>query len=258
MKIARPLAGVGALCLLLAVSLLFARVPARSFDLQDSPATVANPSADITDTYLFPSPTNPNNVVVVMNVNPKIPPGQGLSTFFNQQVLYTMKFDNNYRTEAANSRPVEDLVLQFSFGPVGNGTQQVFVYGPAVPNHTGTVTTLVNGGNATGLGFINKSFTTSTGITVFAGARKDPFFFDLNQFYNILPNRNYQSTTNTGCMPSPRGNGTCTGFNSPGSDFFANYNVLSIVAEMPKSILAPNGTQTLVAYWATTSSGSGN
>jgi hypothetical protein len=258
MKIARPLAGVGALCLLLAVSLLYARVPARSFDLQDSPATVARPGADITDTYLFPSPANPNNVVVVMNVHPKIAPGQGLSTFFDQQVLYTMKFDNNYRTEATNARPLEDLVLQFSFGPAGNGTQQVFAYGPAAPNKTGTVTSLVNGGNAAGVGFINRSFSTSTGVTVFAGARKDPFFFDLNQFYNILPDRNYQRTTTTGCMPSPRGNGTCAGFNAPGSDAFAGYDVLSIVAELPKSMLAPSSTQTLVAYWATTSTSSGN
>jgi hypothetical protein len=258
MRIARLLAGIGALSVLCAAALLFVHVPARSFDLQDSPATVNRPGADISDTYLFPSPTNSSNVVAVMNVHPLIPAGQGLSTYFDQGVLYTMKFDNNFGSEASNARPVENLVIQISFGAIGNGTQQVFVYGPAAPNQTGTVTSLVNGGTIAGTGIINKVFSTNTGLTVFAGARRDPFFFDLQQFYKILPDRNLGSTA-AGCLPSPRGNGTCPqGFNSPGSNFFTNVDVLSIVVEIPKSVLTPAGTGPLVAYWATTSTQSGN
>jgi hypothetical protein len=258
MRIARLLAGAGALSVLCAVALLYAHVPARSFDLQDSPATVNRPGADITDTYLFPSPTNSNNVVAVMNVHPLIPAGQGPTTYFDQGVLYTMKFDNNFKSEASSARPVENIVIQISFAAPGNGTQQVFVYGPAAPNSAGTVTTLVNGGTISGTGLINKVFSTSTGLTVFAGARQDPFFFDLQQFYKILPDRNLGSTA-AGCLPSPRGSGTCpAGFNLPGSNFFATTNVLSIVVEMPKSTLIPAGAGPLVAYWATTSTQTGN
>ncbi|MFY9779265.1 MAG: DUF4331 family protein [Candidatus Baltobacteraceae bacterium] len=260
MKIARLLAGVGALGVLCAAALLFTHTPARSFDLQDSPATVNRPGAAIADTYFFPSPTNSNNVVAVMDVHPLIPAGQGASTYFDQGVLYTMKFDNNFGNEASGARPVEDLVIQISFGAVGNGTQQVFVYGPAAPNQTGTVTTLVNGGTITGTGLVNKAFSTSTGLTVFAGARQDPFFFDLQQFYKILPDRNLGSTA-AGCLPSPRGSGSCPqGFNPAGSasNFFSNVNVLSIVIEIPKSTLIPSGTGPIVAYWATTSTQSGN
>jgi hypothetical protein len=122
------------------------------------------------------------------------------------------------------------------------------------------VTSLVNGGTINGTGLVNKAFSTNTGLTVFAGARQDPFFFDLQQFYKILPDRDLGSTA-TGCLPAPRGNGTCPqGFNPAGtaSNFFSNVNVLSIVVEIPKSLVIPSGTGPVVAYWATTSTQTGH
>ena len=65
------------------------------------------------------------------------------TTFFDQGVLYTMKFDNQYGNSgtAIGSKPSENLVLQFSFsaplGPIGQQTQQVFVYGPSFPTKVG-------------------------------------------------------------------------------------------------------------------------
>ena len=47
MKIARFFGGIVALCALVAVALLYAGKPAHSFELQDSPATVARPGAGI-------------------------------------------------------------------------------------------------------------------------------------------------------------------------------------------------------------------
>ena len=51
MKIVRSFGGVFALVALVAVVVLYGRTPARSFDIQDSPATVNLPGADILDTY---------------------------------------------------------------------------------------------------------------------------------------------------------------------------------------------------------------
>jgi hypothetical protein len=247
---------VGALAAFVAVALFYAVTPVKSFDYQDSPAVINRPGTDISDAYLFPSPVNPNNVVAVMDVHPGLPAGSANKTFFDQGVLYTMKFDEKYASEAIGSRPVEDLVLQFSAGLAANGTQQIFFYGPGTPVEIGSNTRLVNGGNASASGFINKIFTSASGITIFAGVREDPFFFDQSQFYNIVPNRN-QGSTNPSCLPAI-GNDTCPqGFNNPGTDFFANSNVLSIVAEIPKSILQEQ-QNTIVAYWATASTSSGN
>ena len=95
---------------------------------------------------------------------------------------------------------------------------------------------------------------------MFAGVREDPFFFDLTQFYNIIPDRNKGSTA-ASCLPGV-GNGSCpTGFNSAltATDFFSNSNVLSIVVEMPKAVLSQSqgASGSVVGYWATTSTQSG-
>ena len=93
MKMASAFGGVAALSAFVVAGLVFAGVPARSFDLQGSPVTVKRPAADITDTFLFPSPTNANNVVAVMDVYPLIPASASgnaataLNTFFDQGVL---------------------------------------------------------------------------------------------------------------------------------------------------------------------------
>lgn len=271
MRFARFFGGLAALCAFAIAAFLYVGAPARSFDLQGSPLTVKRPAANITDTYFFPSPTNANNVVAVMDVDPLVPAGAGLSTFFDPNVLYTMKFDNKYRSESVNGgRPVEDLVIQFSFAAAANGTQQVFVYGPAVPTTVGTTTSLANGGLANGSGFINRPFQSSATLlgtapfSVFAGPRRDPAFFNASQFFAIFPDRNGGSTAASclagGSSPCPQG---FTPAGAGGSnDLFANSNVLSIVVEIPKTTLTiGNGgacsTTCPVAFWATTSTSSG-
>jgi hypothetical protein len=254
MKFAR-LGGALALAALVALTLVATNHPARGSDERTTSATINRPGADIADTYLFPSPSNPNNVVAVMTVNPGIAPGQGPTTFFDPTVLYQMKFDTNYGSEAVGSAPSENVVIQFSFDAATGGAQQVNVYGPGTPNQTGSANTLMT---QTGAGLVSRSFTV-LGLTIFAGPRQDPFFFDQGQFFNIFPNRNQGSTVQS-CLPNG-GTGTCPqGFNNPGTDTYAALNVLAIVVELPKSTLLPSGSSSLgrIAYWATTSSVSGN
>jgi hypothetical protein len=281
MKFARQSGGVLALCAFVAVALVYARVPARSFDLQGSPTTVKRPAADIADTYLFPSPSNPNNIVAVMDVEPLIPASsspslayKALNTFFDQKVLYTFKFDNRYSGEASNGgRPIEDLVLQVSFGAPSGGTQQVYVYGPLAPNGVGTSTSLVDAGSPTGTGFINKSFSLSSeanGIQVFAGARRDPAFlnatsrqastssypfFDVTSepgtYFGIFPGENPNTSTGQSCLAA----GSCPQGFKTGTDLFGTTDVLSIVVELPK--IDVSGASGVVAFWATTATTSG-
>lgn len=250
MNVPRMYAGLTALCAFACAAVLYASVPAHGFDLKGAPVLVRRPAADITDVFLFPSPIA-NDVVAVMDVYPSIPAGAGPTTSFDQGVLYTMKFDNNYASEAvAGGRPIENVVFQFSFGTAGTG-QSVTAYGPGAPVSTGPTTKLIA---ATATGFINKSFSFSTvsgQVTVFAGARRDPAFWDVQQFYKIFPDRN-QGSTAASCFPS-----TCPlGFNAVGTDYFQTANVLSIVVEMPKTLIAGSGSA-VVGYWATTSTSNG-
>jgi hypothetical protein len=185
-----------------------------------------------------------------MNVHEPITPSTNATpaAFLDQQVLYTMRFDNNYQSEAVGARPIEDMVIQFSFGAVVGNQQQVYMYGPAKPNQIGTSTTLLGGGTATATGLFNTAFTAGNGVSVFAGLRQDPFFFDLSQFYKILPDRDMGSTA-AGCG---------CGFNTVGTDYFQSTEVLSIVVELPRTTIMPSGTGPIVAYWATTSTESGH
>jgi hypothetical protein len=238
---------------LIVVVVLSMHTPTRGADAYDSVATLARPAADISDIYLFPSPTNPGNVVAVMNVNAGIAAGQGLKTFFDQHVLYQMKFDNLVGGEAQGAAPTEDLVIQFSAGAASSGSQQIFVYGPAAPSRIGSNTAVIS---QTGSGFINQPFQTGNGMSVFAGARSDPFFFDDAQFYKMFPDRDNSSVQS--CLPSAfGGSASCPlGFNNPGINGQAGTNILSLVIELPKGLLMPNGLGKL-AYWATTSTATG-
>ena len=101
----------------------------------------------------------------------------------------------------------------------------MYIYGPVKPAQTGLSSTIV--GTAAVIAPVTPYgsapiITTTNGIKVFAGPRDDPFYFDLNQFHAI-----------TG--------GTATGFNNPGTDTFAGTNVLSVVIELPKSMLHSTG-----------------
>jgi hypothetical protein len=253
MKFAR-LGGALALAALVALTLVANNHPASGSDDRASVATINRPGADIADTYLFPSPANPNTVVAVMTVNPGIAAGAGSTTFFDPTVLYQMKFDTNYGSEATGTAPTENLVIQFSFEAPQSGTQQVNVFGPSAPSITGSGSKLVT---ETVVGLVGRSFTVS-GVTLFAGPREDPFFFDRAQFFSIFPDRNAGSTVQS-CLPTI-GTGTCPqGFNTPGTDAYAGKNVLAIVAEIPKSALVPTNSTTpgKIAFWATTSSVTG-
>lgn len=238
---------IAAIAGLIPVALLSVRMTAS--DHADTAENFNRIGADMTDVFIFPSPTNDNNVVVVMDVHGLIPAGQSPS--FDPQVLYQMKLDTT-------GDAVEDLVMQFRFTGVG-ANQRVVVSGPSKPLMTGTTSALGRPYATTGT--INKTFSPVTGMQVFAGVRSDPFFFDLNRFYQIFPDRMTPLTGQQVDFPSIliadtpqvdgfRGFPANSGFeSSPAMDFFANLNVLSIVVEMPR--LALGGGK--IGLWETTS-----
>lgn len=214
---------------------------ATASDHADTPAIAASPGVDLTDVYVFPSPANPSNVVLAMNVHPLIPSGAGPSAIFDPNVLYQFKIDNT-------GDSVEDLVIQARF--IGSGAgQKVSISGPVKPSRFGTQSQFERPDRI--LGTINSAFTTSSSVKVFAGAREDSFFFDLDQFFKILPDR---ATPITGVsVPNPNQPQLAT-FRPQGQaqDFLKGLNVLSIVVELPKSLVrgTSNGK---IGVWCTTS-----
>jgi hypothetical protein len=231
----------------LAIALVpaFVLVRARGSDHADTPTIAATPGADLTDVFIFPSPADSTKAVLVMNVHPLIPLGQGPSTIFDPNVLYQFKIDNT-------GDNVEDLVIQAKFAGNSPGSQVAYITGPVAPVTTGTVTQYAGTPDSV-TGVINTTFTTSTGMKVFTGAREDPFFFDLSQFFTILPDR--ATPVNGVAVPPAQANvPQSTTWRAAGvaQDYLANFNVLSIVIELPKSRLIGSGDGN-IRLWCTTS-----
>jgi len=187
----------------------------------DSPA-VTNQSTDITDIYVFRA-QDVNNLVFVANTQGLLAPGATAAASFDNNTVIEFNIDNN-------GDAVEDLVIQ---GISSGGKMRL--YGPIKPSETGNRSRLEGNPTAevaiTPYGSSPSIATGIGGIKVFAGPRDDPFFFDLNQFKKIIA-------------------GTATSFNKPGDDSFKGTNVLSLVVEVPKSLL--NATTGKVNVWVET------
>ena len=236
----KALLGAGAIAV---VALGFAASQwATASDHAGTTETVAKPGIDLSDLHIFPG-TDPNNVVLAMSVRPLIPAGQGTPDkfSFDTDVLYQFKID----TTGDN---VEDLVIQAKFLGTGAG-QKVLIAGPIKPARTGTIS--IAEGSSFTQGTINTTFSPTPGMKVFAGPREDPFFFDLEQFGNILPDR----LVPPGLKPAPPAGQENTpmaaSWRPPGAakDFLANFNVLALVVELPKARLGGGK----IRVWETTS-----
>jgi hypothetical protein len=190
MNLKRLIGGSTAAVALTAAVILYAVHPAKSSDHQDTynlaNGVGHNTSADITDVFVYPSPTNPNNVVFAMDVSPLIPAGMGPTKFFDPSLMWQFKIAHG----ATNYR--EDQVIQFGVSGT-DATQAITMYGPAKPNEVGTVNTFVPASvkfvyNTPVTGTVN-----SQAVQVFAGPRADPFIFDLFAFFSFLGDRNFST-----------------------------------------------------------------
>lgn len=207
MKKGKHIIGIG---LLLAAGLFLV-----SADHIDAPA-VQGGSSDITDFYAFQG-ADTDNLVFVANVQGLLSPAATSEASFDESVMIEINIDND-------GDFVEDLVIQ---AVPRNG--KMYILGPVAPMQTGLTSTLtaesskdVTAVQITEYG--EAAITASKrGMSVFAGPRDDPFFFDFAQYTAIIE-------------------GEASGFNDPGTDTFAGTNVLSVVVEVPKSMIGGSGT----------------
>src|SRR5881396_325829 len=109
----------------------------KASDHKDSALLAADHAADIADVYTFRSPVNPGNTVLVMTVSGFIPPAEASTTFFDPNVLYQWKIDNN-------GDAVEDLVIQ-AFVTGAGGHQVMHFHGPAAPSDIGATDRIIDG-----------------------------------------------------------------------------------------------------------------
>ncbi len=262
MKILKPVLALAMSLCILAPSSLFAS------SHREAPITALDRSADVTDWYAFVSYDNPNNVTMILNVDPLLEPANGPNYFpLDPSVLYEMLIDNN-------QDGIPDVVFQFRFttniyqpnlftGFVGNldGFPPITsLRGPGTEGlslvQTYTVTmvkngksTLLNNGQTlyavpSNVGpktmpdyqtLFNQGIQTlSDGIKVWAGTADDPFFIDLGAFFDSV---NFRS--GVGPILSSAIDADNTHNYAP--DAVGGYNVNSIVLELPITMLTVDG-----------------
>ncbi|HLY23504.1 MAG TPA: DUF4331 family protein [bacterium] len=180
------------------------------------------------------------DLIFVMNVNPRSLPRQEYAFSTNAQYdIHVTRAMNNDAMPTGKT----DAMLRFQFGAPGqDGSQPIKV----TAIRDGVTTAGSMGARTTPLAAAAAPIVTPVTlgggtISVFAGLREDPFFFDVEQFFRVR----------AGAL----GMGPKVGFREPGYDFTAGYNVLSIAVRVPRAWLAGSTSATTFDAWTTVSSG---
>jgi len=213
------------LAIALAIGLLTAAAPAGA-DHLDGPLfadTAANGRMDIGEVYVFRSPTNANNTVLMMTVSPFA--GVTTPSSFQPGARYEILVDQtgDYRA---------DLTFRATFGaPSADGSQRVTLR--CVPAYRCRNRGLI----ARGRTRTNLSLPAFRG-TFRAGIHDDPFFFD---------HVGWEAKAATGAATFPRAPGVAV------NHFGPNHNILAIVLEVRSDGLG--AVSSAIAVWARTVNG---
>jgi len=180
----------------------------------DAPA-VEGTSSDITDFYAFQGDSD--KIVFVANTQGLLSPMATGDATFDEDVMIEFNI-------STDGDATEELVIQaiprdgkmYFFGPTA-ATGNTGTSGTVQATADFTSVDITPYGDAAVIG------NNDNGIKVFAGPRDDPFFMDFARYGEII-------------------GGMATSFNDPGADTFAGTNVMSVVIEVPKSLIGGTGS----------------
>jgi hypothetical protein len=231
-----------------AATLWLSPFPASAADHRDAPTVDEYSAIDINDVFMFRDPPCrtancvSQNLVVVLSTQSVANPKFGPSYHFQSNALYRLFFST---TPDAIKNGTQTASIDIVFSPFDNNdscpapkllcqTFRVFFPHGIVVDGLATQGTV----NAPP----NTPVVTEEGpISVYAGPREDPFFFDLVGFDRFIADFNSQTTTPA--VPH---------FNLfTGVDSFLGSNINAIVLEFPMNLLLPAGS-TKLAAWAVT------
>jgi len=176
------------------------------------------------------------DLVFIMNVNPRSLPRQEyyFSTAAQYDIHVTRVGDKDMTPTGKT-----DAMLRFEFAePAKNGSQAIKL----TAMRDGVTSTAAGVLRTTPLSaaeapIVTRATVDGASLAVFAGLREDPFYFDVEQFFKVR----------AGAL----GTGPKVGFRTPGYDFTAGYNVLSIAVRVPRAWLQGSTSATTYDAWST-------
>lgn len=197
-------------------------------DHLDAPTVRGDGRIDINDVYVFQG-QNADNTVLAMTIDPAA--GILSPTSFRPGALYEFKV-------STNGDAIPDVAYRVKFGGLtGAGKQSLTVLradGAGDPASGG-------GGASIGHGSSYENVALSGGGTIWAGLRDDPFFFDLDAF------KDFKAALLGGSL-----SGLASFCDGNTRNFFAGFNGMAIVLELPDSAFTGSGHPT-VEVWSTVS-----
>ncbi|MGB3266448.1 MAG: DUF4331 domain-containing protein [Microcoleus sp.] len=217
-------------------------------DHDDGEVDIKGRTVNLTDLYVYRekdqnSSAADGDLILTMNSNPRSV--ARYQYYFSTTALYQFHIT---QVGDVNSTPTgrADTILRFAFSPPNNkGMQAVAITVIRGGSETTTKTT-VNGGliattplNSNAV--LNTVPVNGSNLTVFAGLREDPFFFDVEQFFRVR----------AGAL----GTGAKVGFKPPNQaiDFTKGYNVNTITVRVPKAFLQAGTGANTFDVWSTIS-----
>ena len=224
-------------------------------DHDDGETDTKGRNVNLTDLYAFreidqnSSAAEPEgDLIFVMNTNPRSVARQ--QYYFSSRAKYEFHVTRvANRNDAASGR--KDITIRFDFSdPLGGGQQRIKVSvindmetkdGDALERRTTDTGAFILTTAINGTPVLNRVDFKGHKLTVFAGLREDPFFFDVEQFFRVR----------AGAL----GIGPGVGFRNPGLDFTAGYNVNAIVVRVPLALLQGTSSATTFDLWETISVG---
>jgi Domain of unknown function (DUF4331) len=154
-------------------------------DHDDGEADIKARALNLTDHFAFRSPSNPDELSLVMYFNPRSLPGRQYSMSPNARYEFHVA---KVASRTAAPTAAEDWVFRFEAGaPNAAGSQPitltVFRGGTEIGKHNGSSTTFAGSKN-------NSNLITNTGdagivVKYFVGQRADSFHFDVVRFFQV-------------------------------------------------------------------------
>jgi hypothetical protein len=254
--VALAMAGATAVAIGAAVTTSNAPDPATASSHREAPLIANDPTADITDFYMFRSPDGSDSVTLAMNVIPFEAPPEGPNYYnLDDSARYGLHVDQDgngkpeiswylrTKTEVRNGNtflyatgPVTSLhdpdlnvtqtwTLWERRGKDGHGHLRKVGTGTTAPNYVG------NGvfGDSAGYNAVASSAvrTLGGGVKAFVGPREDPFFIDVGRIFDLL---------------SVGGKGT---------DNVSGFNVHTIALQVPLGKIRPSASDPVIGAYTT-------
>src|SRR2546428_923244 len=194
-------------------------------DHNSSPRAVAEPAIDIGDLYVFPSPSRPGQLVLVMTVFPNAQPGalfsDAASYRFRVRPVTIPASGPGSRFEVGTDE--YDITCTFAAPVTTDGAGHSVQEGTCTLPNGATVSFRVN----------DEHGAEAPGASVFAGLRMDPLFIDAVGYVETLATRRLA-------------------FQAKGTNAADGWNVLGIVVELDVATMLGRAPGTLFAVAAET------